>query len=35
MSRKQRELFESLREIEDAADAPPRDLFNRVKDIFS
>lgn len=35
LTRRQREIFESLREIEEPADAPPRDLFERVKDIFS
>jgi molecular chaperone DnaJ len=35
LTRRQRELFESLREVEEPADAVPRDLFNRVKDIFS
>ena len=35
LTREQRKLFESLREIEEPADAAPRDLFNRVKDIFS
>jgi molecular chaperone DnaJ len=35
LNRKQRELFESLSEVEEEADAPPRDLFGRVKDIFS
>lgn len=35
LTRKQRELFESLREVEEPADTAPRDLFNRVKDIFS
>ena len=35
LSRRQRELFESLRDGEEPADAAPRDLFGRVKDIFS
>jgi molecular chaperone DnaJ len=35
LTRRQREMYESLREIEEPADAPPRDLFGRVKDIFS
>jgi len=35
LSRKQRELYESLREHEEPAEAAPRDLFGRVKDIFS
>jgi len=35
LSRAQRELFEKLREQEDPAEAPGRDLFGRVKDIFS
>jgi molecular chaperone DnaJ len=35
LSRKERELYESLREVEEPADAAPRDLFGRVKDIFS
>jgi molecular chaperone DnaJ len=35
LSRKQRELFERLRELEEPADAAPRDLFERVKDIFN
>jgi molecular chaperone DnaJ len=35
LSRKQREMFEELRAIEDPADVPARDLFERVKDIFS
>ena len=35
LSRKQRELYEALREGEEPADAAPRDLFGRVKDIFS
>lgn len=35
LTRRQRELFESLRQLEDSADAAPRDLFGRVKDIFS
>jgi molecular chaperone DnaJ len=35
LTRRQREIYESLREIEEPADAPPRDLFGRVKDIFS
>ncbi len=35
LTRAQRELFEKLREQEDPAEAPGRDLFGRVKDIFS
>jgi molecular chaperone DnaJ len=35
LSRKQRELYESLREHEEPAESSPRDLFGRVKDIFS
>ncbi len=35
LTRRQRELFEQLREVEDPADAAPRDIFERVKDIFS
>jgi molecular chaperone DnaJ len=35
LSRKQREMFKGLRDIEDPVDAPARDLFERVKDIFS
>jgi molecular chaperone DnaJ len=35
LNRKQRELYESLREHEEPAEAAPRDLFGRVKDIFS
>ena len=34
LSRKQRELFEKLREVEEPAEAAPKDLFGRVKDIF-
>ncbi|MCZ6695545.1 MAG: molecular chaperone DnaJ, partial [Acidobacteria bacterium] len=35
LDRQQRQLFESLREVEDPADTPSRDFFGRVKDIFS
>jgi molecular chaperone DnaJ len=35
LNRKQRELYEKLREIEEPAQADPRDLFERVKDIFN
>jgi molecular chaperone DnaJ len=35
LNRKQRELFERLRELEEPAEAAPKDIFGRVKDIFS
>jgi molecular chaperone DnaJ len=35
LSRRQREIFEKLREVEEPPEAPPKDLFDRVKDIFS
>ena len=35
VDRKQRELFEKVRELEEPADATSRDFFGRVKDIFS
>jgi len=35
LSRKQREIYESLKSVEEPAEAAPRDLFGRVKDIFS
>ncbi|HZM71202.1 MAG TPA: molecular chaperone DnaJ [Candidatus Cryosericum sp.] len=35
LSRRLREIYESLREHEEPAEARPRDLFGRVKDIFS
>ncbi|MFQ5878214.1 MAG: molecular chaperone DnaJ [Acidobacteriota bacterium] len=35
LSRKQRELFERLRELEHPAEPPGRDLFDRVRDIFN
>ncbi len=35
LNRKQMDLFEKLREIEAPADAPSKNLFGRVKDIFT
>ena len=35
LNRRQRELFEKLREVEEPAAAPLKDLLGRVKDIFS
>ena len=35
INRKQKELFEQLREMEEPADAPGKDFFGRVKDIFT
>ncbi len=35
LNRGQRELFEKLRELEEPAETPQKDLFDRVKDIFS
>jgi len=35
LSRKQREIYESLKAVEEPAETAPRDLFGRVKDIFS
>jgi len=34
-NRNQKELFEKLRELEEPADAPSKDFFGRVKDIFT
>jgi molecular chaperone DnaJ len=35
LTRKQRELYEKLAEVETPADAPPKDLLGRVRDIFN
>ncbi len=35
LNRKQREFFERLREMESPPEAAPKDLFDRVKDIFN
>ena len=35
LSRKLRELYEKLREVEEPAENAPKDLFERVKDIFN
>jgi molecular chaperone DnaJ len=35
INRKQKELFEKVRDLEEPADAPNKDFFGRVKDIFT
>jgi molecular chaperone DnaJ len=35
INRKQKDLFEKIRDLEEPADAPSKDFFGRVKDIFT
>ncbi len=35
LNRRQRELFEQMRELEDPPESEPKDIFDKVKDIFS